>query len=95
MRIFIIAASTMAFLAGFTPAFALQAHDPMSSWKSAPSQERTELLRSLSGNPTNDAQRAAIAKCLDEASGVPGHADLEIGEIVKACVASGNMGEPV
>ena len=86
----VIALSVAVFV---DPAFALQSSDTMRAWGQASATERTELLNRVLGTRNGDA--AGVKKCLDAASDVAGHADLEIGQVAKACAAAKDNGDPV
>ena len=91
MRRFLI---IIAAVAAAGPALALEASDTMKAWTQASAGERTELLTQLLGQH-GGAQGASIRKCLDEASNIPGHADLQISEIVKFCGSAKTDSDPV
>ena len=76
-------------------AFALQPSAPMSSWKKATAEERTDLLDHLVGSDLGREGKASVRKCLDETASAPGHGELPIGEIAAACLKMGNPGQPV
>ena len=93
MRTTLLAVLALSAIAVSGPSFALEASDTMASWRSASTAVKTKLVTALMKRDGREGGAAGVVKCLDAASGVPGHADLPIGEIVKACEKEG--GEPV
>ena len=92
MRRFLITIMLLsAYAMNITPASALQADDTMSAWRQASDKERSELLKQLDGG----AEKAGLRRCMDETSKTPGHVDLAIAEVAKACAAAGNADQPV
>lgn len=93
MRTTWLAVVALSAIAVSDPSFALQANDTMASWRSASAEVKTQLITALMKRDGRDGGAGNVIRCLDAASGVPGHADLPIGEIVKACEKE--AGEPV
>ena len=75
------------------PAHAIEASDTMAAWSSASADEKAKLAAEVLKRDGREGGAAGVVKCLDAASGVPGHADLPIRTVVKACAKQD--GEPV
>ena len=93
MRTFLFPLVVVSSCAAIAPALALQATDTMQVWKKATEAERSTLLEQLLGKSA--AGGAAVAKCMDATSTTPGHADLPIAEVAKACASVGKSEQPV
>ena len=93
MRTTWLAILALPALAVSGPLSALEASDTMAAWRSASVEVKTRLVTALLKRDGRDGGAADVVRCLDSASSVPGHADLPIGEIVKACEK--DVGEPV
>lgn len=68
-----------------TPVFALNAGDTMQAWAGASSTDKDNLLRKLDTVNSGEASRDRVRSCLDETSKAPGHTNLPISEVAKAC----------
>ena len=73
------------------PALALQADDGMTAWKQATNAERLELIEKLLGKDSVGSDK--VMTCMNGASAVPGHAELPIAEVARACASE--AGQPV
>ena len=92
MRRFLVTTFLLsAYFMIITPASALQADDTMNAWRQASEKERSELLKQLYGG----AEKAGLRRCMDETSRTPGHIDLAIADVAKACASAGNADQPV
>ena len=89
-RVAVMVISTSTFAGA---AHALEAANTMASWRSAPSAEKAKLVTELLKRDGREDTAPSVVKCLDAAAGIPGHADLPISQVVKACEKDG--GEPV
>lgn len=92
MRRVLITILLLSSSAAVAPAFALQTDDVMSAWKASSEKERSDLLKQLFGD--RESENARIRQCMDETSKIPGHTDLNIGDVAKVCATAG-AGEPV
>ena len=92
MRSFLLSLAVFSTIA-ITPAFALQADDTMQAWKGASDRERADLLKQLLGDQSSGNPR--LSRCMTETSATPGHANLPIGEVAKACASAGKSEQPV
>ena len=72
------------------PALALEPDAPMQAWKSASPDERAKVLEQILGKPG-----VGVADCMDETSVAPGHAQLPITEVAKACASTKKAGQPI
>ena len=93
MRVGPVTIIALSLAAAAEPAFALQANETMKAWEQASVSERAALLERLVGKRGGDI--ASIKICLDAASEVDGHAELEIAQVAKACAAAKDNGDPV
>ena len=89
MRASLTMVAALVAFATLDHSFALEASDTMAVWKGASAEDKSKLVKKL----LKQGGSARIISCLDAASSVPGHQDLPISEIVKACEQEG--GEPV
>lgn len=85
MRAFWLAvlAFSVSVLAG--PLQALDASDSMGLWRGASADEKTKLVTELLKRDGLESTTSSVVKCLDAAAGVPGHAELPIRQVIKAC----------
>ncbi|MCX8254271.1 MAG: hypothetical protein OTI36_09850 [Beijerinckiaceae bacterium] len=90
LRLFLLIASATTATG---PCYALEASDTMAAWGSASPDEKTKLVTGLLKQDGRESSTSRVVKCLDAASGVPGHSGLSIGDVVKACEQ--DAGEPV
>lgn len=82
MRVLLAGAVFLSVLA--PPAFALGTGDRMQAWAAASPAEKEALLQKL--DPSGGAlSKASVRSCLDDTAKAPGHANLPISEIFKAC----------
>ena len=66
----------------------------MGSWRrSASAGEKTKLVAELLKRDQRESAAPSVVKCLDAAASIPGHAELPIGQLIKACEK--DDGEPV
>ena len=93
MRATWLAVLTLATFANSGPLRALEASDSMGSWRSASAAEKTKLVDELLKRDQRESAAPSMVKCLDAAAGIPGHAELLIGQIIRACEK--DDGEPV
>ena len=89
MRTICFAAAAFSLFAAFGPLQALEAANTMASWRAAPSAEKTKLVTELLKRDAREGTAPSVVKCLDAAASVPGHANLLIGQVVKACEKEG------
>ena len=89
-RLAVLIVSAFAFAGA---SHALEGSNTMASWQSATNDEKTKLVTELLKRDGRESAAPSVVKCLNAAASVPGHADLPISQIVKACEADG--GEPV
>lgn len=68
---------------------ALEASDTMAAWKNASAAEKGVVVDKV----LNGHGGTSVIKCVDAASNAPGHSDLPVLRMIKACDKSGN--EPV
>ena len=61
----------------------------MLAWKNASDVERSGLLEKLLGKEI--AGSAKITDCMNAASAVPGHSDLPIAMVAKACASQADQ----
>lgn len=85
MRRVLLMISVLLSFAPAAPASALEADDSMQAWKHASEAERSALLKKLGFEGAN------VARCVDEASAIPGHSELPISEVAKACASQADQ----
>ena len=93
MRKTLLVILALSVSAAWSPTWALQANDTMASWSKASAGEKYGLVSALLRGDGRETGVAGVMKCLDAASGIAGHAELLIQDLVKVCEKEG--GEPV
>lgn len=83
MRFLLVAAVCLSAMA--TPASALNTGDTMQAWAAASPTEKDDLLRKMDASGGEAASKAGVRSCLDDTAKAPGHSNLPISEIFKAC----------
>ena len=93
MRPFVLILVLLSTSAAVGPACAIEADDAMTVWRHASEKDRSALLDQILGKEA--AASAGVARCMDETSKTPGHADLKTSEVAKVCASAGNAEQPV
>lgn len=93
MRISRLAILVSAVSASAGTVHALEASNTMASWRAATSDEKSKLVTELLKQDGQESATSRVIKCLDAAADAPGHAELSIRQVAKACEKVG--GEPV
>ncbi len=83
MRFLLVGAVCLSSMA--TPAFALSTGDTMQAWAAASPTEKDDLLRKLDASTGPSSSKGGVRSCLDDTAKAPGHSNLPISEIFKAC----------
>ncbi len=82
MRFLLTGAVSLSMLA--TPALALGTGDKMEAWAAASQAEKDALLQKLDASG-GASSKASVRSCLDDTAKAPGHSNLSISAIFKAC----------
>jgi hypothetical protein len=68
-----------------TPALALEPQDTLREWNAAAGMDRDSLLQRLEASSGGVASRKEVLSCLNDAAGMPPHAELRIADVFMAC----------
>ncbi len=82
MRFLLAGAVSLSVLA--MPAFALGTGDKMQAWAAASPAEKDALLQKMDASG-GASSKASVRSCLDDTAKAPGHSNLSISDIFKAC----------
>lgn len=93
MRLLVLTVAAFSTMAMPSTSRALDANDTMAAWGKASADDKAKLVAELLKRQTLESATPKVVECLDAAANIPGHADLSIATLVKACAQV--AGEPI
>lgn len=81
---------------GSRSAWALSTQDTMTSWTAASAAERSGVMDEIMAKAVKSSHvsRSELMECLNRASSVGGHEQLQISEIAQACSNPSELDDP-